>query len=210
MKKVNSGLSYLQKIYKIGVVAYPRVENNYIKEKPFQFFPHPPLFAMNNLLKPLEEEELTLNKKTALLFLSNKRILSPANIKYFNKVIDKYLEEDLNIKKEKEEELKKIFQLLDKFLKENDLTISKIIKMYMSIFINNMKAKKILFDLQENKFFTLDFTISRLRAIRTFFLKDIKNDFESQIEIKFAKNVLNAVFQYNKIIKNFSIKRKKL
>jgi len=206
---ISGALTYLQRIYKLGIVAYPRVENNYIKEKPFQFFPHPPLFEFGKKFKPLEEETLKLNKKTALLYLNHRRILSPANIKTYHKIIDEYLDNQLRIKPEKEEELRKIFILLDEFLKENNLSVAEIIKYYTEIYFKNLEAKKTLFLLKAGEFFSLDFTISRLRKIRTFFLKDTKNDeLEEQIKFKTAENLVDAINKFQKEILNKKIVKK--
>ncbi len=95
----------LIKAYETGKIAYPRVDNEYHLENSYDLYAHPPLKEFDKYSTPIEEDELPFNKKTALLFLSNERLITPSTAVFFYRKIDEYFDDDLNPKKNKQKEL---------------------------------------------------------------------------------------------------------
>lgn len=120
-KQVKKSMNELQASYQAGLQNYPRVENTYIKNNDtFDFFPHKPLKPYSIFLTPIKKQKIKLNKKTSLLFLSEQRMITPAQADDFAKTIDEFFDADLNfINNNKKLELQNLFTLVNKFL-ENE------------------------------------------------------------------------------------------
>lgn len=69
----------LRNYYLQGLVLYPRVENGYIRDSLFSYFPHPELKPINNYLKPLKEDSYKLTDDSLLLYLHNLRYFNISN-----------------------------------------------------------------------------------------------------------------------------------
>lgn len=106
----------LDLLYGSEKIAYPRVDNDYVLEKPYDLYPHPSLTSRgyaDEFISPIEEEELELNGDTVLLELSNRRLITPSMAVAYGKMIDMYFEKDLTPKKEERklvEECVKIYE----------------------------------------------------------------------------------------------------
>lgn len=66
----------LKKHYLEGLILYPRVENGYIKESLFSYFPHPELHIINPYFEPLKKSSYALSDESLLLHFHN--------LRYFN------------------------------------------------------------------------------------------------------------------------------
>lgn len=87
----------LKKLYRDGLIAYPRVENGYIKNGLYSYFPHPPLAEVNSFLTPLKHEEYEYNEDSLLLHLHNLRYINLSQIEMTKKRIkntDKKLDKE--------------------------------------------------------------------------------------------------------------------
>lgn len=95
----------LDNLYRTGEIIYPRVDCSYIVDKPFDRYPHPEIKTTSPIkfgmyLRPLLKPYYPLNKKTALLHLSNKRICTPSNAYSTFQFIDSYFDYTLQLKYE--------------------------------------------------------------------------------------------------------------
>ncbi len=133
----------MQNLYKIGMINYPRVDNTFIEHnKAYDMHAHPGLTYSAKIFDGLKGEIITLNKKSATLFLSLIRVLSPSNIITYAELIDDFYEDDLAfVSKEKEKEANKLIQTLSTFMDESGITQEEIIKRYRSIFEESKKRR---------------------------------------------------------------------
>lgn len=69
----------LRNYYLQGLILYPRVENGYIKDNLFSYFPHPELKIINNYLEPLKKKNYPLTDDSLLLHLHNLRYFNISN-----------------------------------------------------------------------------------------------------------------------------------
>ena len=69
----------LRNYYLQGLVLYPRVENGYILDNLFSYFPHPELIPVNSYLEPLRENSYPLTDDSLLLHLHNLRYFNISN-----------------------------------------------------------------------------------------------------------------------------------
>jgi len=196
MKNIKSGTNYLQRLYKLGIIDYPRVDNNYHPKSFYQLFPHPPLFEYGEEFTDIKEEEIPV-KKAPLLFLNHLKILSPANILNFSKTIFYYLDSKLNLKKEKKEyeQTVEVYNTLKKKQPEFDFKIFGA--KYKSLFDKTLKTKKTIYYIKTGEFLNLSMVINRLRKIAS-----IARDTEYQNRIKFK--------EINSLYEAIEIERKKL
>jgi len=160
--KVKKAINYLQRIYKLGIIDYPRVDNDYHNESTYQFYPHPPLFPFGDDFTSLKEEEIEI-KDSPFLYLNHIKILSPANIIFFKKTIDYYFDDNLNLKKK--EEFKKIYKIYEEEEKKKNLNIKKLLIKYKSLFDASKTTRKRIYKLRKGFFFNLNMVIERLPGI---------------------------------------------
>jgi hypothetical protein len=73
------GMRVLESLYHSSFIDYPRVDNDYITEKPYDLYPHKPIRWQGEFFEPFQEDFLPLSDKTILLELSNRRLITPAN-----------------------------------------------------------------------------------------------------------------------------------
>jgi len=106
--------------YNKGLISYPRVSNDYIKSPSFFSPTHVKFEAFNKYATGLNCKTYPLNKKTAILELTNAEILTPSTIENVFQTIDVYFDDELNVRKEMEE---KVSMLLNSF--EDYLNIRK-------------------------------------------------------------------------------------
>jgi hypothetical protein len=131
-----SGYKTLVQLYKQGILEYPRVDNDYITEKPFTLYPHPPLYPNGKpeqrskvfFLSPFKEDYIPLRKKTYLLRLSNLRLITPATaVRYYQK-IDSFFDEDMTPYREKI----KLLELFIKLLQQNERLLRRTLEIIYS------------------------------------------------------------------------------
>jgi hypothetical protein len=108
------GMARLESYYRSGVIEYPRVDNDYISNKPYDLYPHPPLPRLQDeLFQPFEENELELNEKTILLELSNRRLITPANALKIHRTIKLFFSSSLKPKEEYKPIIKYLLERVD-------------------------------------------------------------------------------------------------
>jgi hypothetical protein len=122
LKGMGAEIAYgrLESLYRSGVIEYPRVDNDYIKDFPYDLYPHPSLPRLDNdIFQPIQKTELPLSDKTILLELSNRRLITPANAIPTLKTIRMVLSSDLKPKEEAKEIVKYLLESLSDEDEEN-------------------------------------------------------------------------------------------
>jgi len=92
-RSVQSAVGKLQALYYQGKIPYPRVDNDYVMDSPYDLYPHPHLreYGFNvSIVKPLEENEYPFSYKTLYLQLCNERLITPATISYYDRQLDNF------------------------------------------------------------------------------------------------------------------------
>ena len=92
-KSVASAVMKLQSLYYQGHIPYPRVDNDYIQDKPYNLYPHPNLREYGfkgKLIMPLEKKEYRFSYKTLWLHLNNERLITPSTIMYYDTQLNKF------------------------------------------------------------------------------------------------------------------------
>lgn len=92
-KSVASAVMKLQSLYYQGYIPYPRVDNDYIQDKPYNLYPHPNLREYGfkgKLIMPLEKKEYRFSYKTLWLHLNNERLITPSTIMYYDTQLNKF------------------------------------------------------------------------------------------------------------------------
>jgi len=112
-KRVATIMQSLKVKYEAGEIAYPRTDNDFVKEKRYEFFAHPPIkIPYDPYAQPFGEVVVPLNKNTSLLLLSIGRLVKPSEAENFAQFIEEYFDEDMEPKREKEEDIQKISTVL--------------------------------------------------------------------------------------------------
>jgi len=78
-------MGILQRAYSTGAIFYPRVDADY-NSNGLDVYAHPPLSTgelKSPYLKPFEEEEISLTRETALLYLNQRGLLPPSSLEPF-------------------------------------------------------------------------------------------------------------------------------
>lgn len=157
--KVKRVMQLLQKLYKCGLLPYPRVDNNFIEAcLAFDMQAHPKMCLESEMFSELEGERIPIDKNSALLFLSLIRVLSPSNIENFAEMLDDVFTDDLKfISEEKEKEVLKTFEMLNLYMEKNLIKQEDIISWYSEIFqksqsreMKHFKIKNVHFILNED------------------------------------------------------------
>jgi len=104
----------LNHLYREGVIEYPRVDNDYIPDKPYDLYPHPPLprnlGKRHEIFAPIGKDSLPLDRNTYLLRLSNLRLITPSTATKYLKNLEYFFDEDLTpYKSRKKRRLLEIF-----------------------------------------------------------------------------------------------------
>lgn len=120
----------LIKSYNMGVISYPRVSNNYIKNPAFFLSPHAPLPVFDEYSLPLANATYPLNKKSSILELSNVEILTPSTIENVFETIDTFFDDNLNIKIEMKDRLDGLLKHFDALVetKEQGIDVNSLCK----------------------------------------------------------------------------------
>ncbi|QDD68178.1 hypothetical protein [Caminibacter pacificus] len=146
---IENAIKRLQEAYKQGLIIYPRVDNDYLRGTPYAFFPHPPLRVFDEFSTPLKEKVYPLDKDTLLLYLCNKRIIKASIAQAMYNFADKIFDNNLEVKKELENDIKHRNKEYHNFLSENSLTPSSFYAKYFfaprpfyTYKIKNKKLKK--------------------------------------------------------------------
>jgi len=95
LKQLHQAVQKIKYAYSKGLIAYPRVANNYKNEIDFYEAPHPPLMYFDDFSLPLEKKEYPLTKNTVCLELTNMNISTPATLVRNFEVIDKYFDDNM-------------------------------------------------------------------------------------------------------------------
>lgn len=161
VKQVKKYTQELQGDYLANLQDYPRVDNSFIERYELHdLTPHKELFAFNNSLSPIKQKELKLNKKNALLFLSQERLVSPSQAETYAESIDKYFDSELNFKSESlQKEVEILYSLFSDFMKENKNIHTQeeqeifIKSNYSEIFTENKKTNTGFYKIESVKLF---------------------------------------------------------
>ena len=106
------------------MISYPRVANDYMQAHGFFSSPHAKMSVFDDFSKSLNHESYPLNKKTAILELTNVEILTPATIENVFETIDSYFDDDLDIKVEMKKSLYSLLEEFDSYVKKKDKDIT--------------------------------------------------------------------------------------
>lgn len=142
-KDVKKLTNKLQADYMCNLQNYPRIENDYIDYKLHSLYPHLPFRRITPEYNVIKVQKLKLERKSSLLFLSQKRLISPSQIISYSETIDNFFDENLFFKnQQKEQELLLLKKLMLEFL-TNELKTQEyieqkdiIIKKYNDIYDN--------------------------------------------------------------------------
>lgn len=151
MKKVLKAFNRLKYLYKIGLVDYPRVENDYFNEA--DYFAHPKLFGFSNEFKPVKEKKVFI-KRHPLFYLFHKRILSPALIENYVAFFKK--------KKKYEEDNEERYEILKKLT-----TFEKIKEKYRNFKIKLFYLEKRIYKSNDIYIINQDFTIKKILMLKS-------------------------------------------
>jgi len=136
-KRLKKGVNSLNASYYSGLIAYPRVDNTYIRpEFSLDLFPHPPI--SRRIYKPLiKKDSIRINKDEMMLYLSSTRVITPRQIESTFDYIDYYLDDLLEARtKVRETEALKMISLLNDFLEKENILESTIMD-YRNTFYKN-------------------------------------------------------------------------
>lgn len=132
----------MQHLYKCGIIGYSRLDNNFIKDKlAYDMYPHPKLELNSEFFSEVIGDDVKINKKNSLLFLTILRVMSAANIENYAEFIDEFFDDELNYKDKNTEDLaQSIMKSLSSFLESNQIGQEEICVLYGNIF-NISKAR---------------------------------------------------------------------
>ncbi|WP_122872065.1 hypothetical protein [Campylobacter showae] len=160
-REVKKAMNKLQVEYMSGNIDYPRVENSYIKpQNIFELVPHLPMRMTTAVFCPIKNKQLPLNKKTSLLFLSQKRLVNPSQAISYAEIIDEFFDEKLKfINNQKQEEFRQLYQIMQDFLSarlnlQNSTEIEETVKDKYAAIYNDPKKSSIGFYKIDTLFFS--------------------------------------------------------
>lgn len=160
-REVKKAMNKLQVEYMSGNIDYPRVENSYIKpQNIFELVPHLPMRMTTAVFCPIKNKQLPLNKKTSLLFLSQKRLVNPSQAISYAEIIDEFFDEKLKfINNQKQEEFRQLYQIMQDFLSarlnlQNSTEIEETVKDKYAAIYNDPKKSSIGFYKMDTLFFS--------------------------------------------------------
>lgn len=139
-------MNTLKNYYIQGLIPYLRVENGYIKESLFSYFPHPELPIINEYFEPLKSLKYEVNQHTLLLHFHNKRYFNVSQVQQVQGLIAKnYKSKDIKQSQKLIENYRDFLEIkqkddFDYFLKEQ-------LEHYK---INKPKLKEINYNIQSN------------------------------------------------------------
>lgn len=160
-REVKKAMNKLQVEYMSGNIDYPRVENSYIKpQNVFELVPHLPMRMTTAVFCPIKNKQLILNKKTSLLFLSQKRLVNPSQAISYAEIIDEFFDEKLKfINYQKQEEFRQLYKIMKEFLSsrlnlQNPNEIEETVKDKYAAIYNEPKNSSIGFYKIDTLFFS--------------------------------------------------------
>ena len=160
-REVKKAMNKLQVEYMSGNIDYPRVENSYIEpQNIFELVPHLPMRMTTAVFGPIKNKRLTLNKKTSLLFLSQKRLINPSQAISYAETIDEFFDEKLQfINNQKQEEFRQLYQMMQVFLSarlnlQSSTNIEETVKDKYAAIYNEPKKSSIGFYKVDTLFFS--------------------------------------------------------
>lgn len=195
-KEVKKYVNELQADYMCNLQNYPRIENDYIQSKTHSLYPHIPFKRISPSYNVFKKTKLKLEKKSSLLYLSKKRLISPSQAVSYAETIDNFFDEKLLFKLEiKRQELLLLKELMHKFLEE-EINIKNfeeqkefIIKKYNDIYDNAKKDFQIRFYTNKSvnffHFSTFSSTKEKIEpkiAFENFFYKKMKQNEKAKRE----------------------------
>jgi len=77
----------LRNLYLKGDILYPRVENGYIINSLFAYFPHPELNIVNPYFEPLKQKSYPLSDNSLLLHFHNLRYFNISNCESVQQIL---------------------------------------------------------------------------------------------------------------------------
>lgn len=164
----------LKRLYKIGLIDYPRVENDYKTE--YNYFAHPKLFGFSDEFKPVKEKKIKI-KIAPMFFLFHRGILTPALIENFILFLSKK-------KKKYEKDNDKRMSILLKITTPNDF-----LQGYKKYKFNLFKLEKKIYKINDAYFINADFTVKRLLEVKSALKREENN-------IKYIDNLsLKEIFK---------------
>ncbi len=131
MANPSLAIKRLNEAYLSGKIDYPRVNNDYIRDSYFSFYPHPKLKEFDRYSKPLLFKEYPMTKETILLYLNEKNLVLPSKVQQSFVLLEKYFDNKLEPRKATESKLAKKIELYEEFLQNHqikDYATSKKIK----------------------------------------------------------------------------------
>lgn len=92
-KSMASAVMELQSLYYREKIPYPRVDNDYIQDKPYDLYPHPNLREYGykaDIVIPLAKNSYPFGYKTLWLHLNNERLITPSTVLYYDNQLNKF------------------------------------------------------------------------------------------------------------------------
>lgn len=111
----------LQRAYKKGVIEYPRTNLDLVKDSNIT---HAPMPEFDKYSVPYNFSKKRLTKKTALLYLNIKKLVTPSQANDMAENLDNFFDDELNMIR-KEFYLEHI-KLLERFLKEHEMSVEEL------------------------------------------------------------------------------------
>lgn len=128
---VKKATNFLQLAYTNNAIAYPRVDNDFVKKSKMDLFPHPPMRRFSEPFYPIKvrsDSKIQLNKKSALLFLSMLRVVSPSTMASTAKILDVFFDDDLNfVSDQAHNKFLKIKQIFSEYCEKNAVTTKTLV-----------------------------------------------------------------------------------
>lgn len=182
-KKIKA-FRHLKYLYKIGLIDYPRVENDYFKNIK-NYFAHPKLFGWTDEFKPIKEKKIKIIK-APLLFLFHAGILTPALIENFASFFKK--------KEKYEKDNKKRMEILLQIT-----TPREIFTGYKKYKNKMFFLKKRVYKMNDIYFINENFTIEKLFELRSA-LKE-KNYIEYKNTVSFKETLKQEEIRQKQILR---------
>lgn len=167
--RVKKALDYLQSAYYNNMVVYPRVDNNFIKSKQFNLFPHPVIRPLNENMLPLQKKKFSLTKDTSLLFLSSVRLLQPSTLQAVSNFIDDFFDDSLEyITMKRKIQAERLIHQMDDFLRTHNIKEEELLEMENSIFHERQKSEEACFIFKIESAFFVSESRAKKRWLQSF------------------------------------------
>jgi hypothetical protein len=207
-KGIKRYLARIQTAYHTGMIPYPRVDNDFVTDAPYQTFPHPPLPRIAPEFEPIGRKIVEkLNKKSSILFLSAARIVTPAGIDSAVEFIDAYFDDELRLLEEKREQAERLMDVLRKFYEETGMGDKKCLDLKKQVYQKMLDTGKTgeLYHQGRIRFFPQG-SSQRLRMGQITRWKHSLSGDPGNISIK-AEGISDAIEQYEGVLELSRSKR---